>query len=87
MWLRVWVRGLTLVALPAALNSRSKGRTCSASIKVETIILAGPVPAPTWSLVSSVVWKNQLIILQDKFNINCRKHEARASKVKMDFSS
>jgi hypothetical protein len=58
------VEGLTLVALPAALNSSNKGRTCSASIKVETMILTGPVPAPTWSLVSSVVWESQLTIVQ-----------------------
>jgi hypothetical protein len=70
------MRSLTLVALPAALNSSNKGRTCSASIKVETIILTGPVPAPTWSLASSVVWKSQLTIVQYKLNRNWKKYEA-----------
>jgi hypothetical protein len=46
---------LTLTALPAALYSRSKGTTCSASIKVETMMLTGPRPPPTCNLVSSVV--------------------------------
>jgi hypothetical protein len=73
---RVRVGSLTLVARPAALNSSNKGRICSASIKVETMILTGPVPAPTWSLVSSVVWKSQLTIVQHKFNRNWKKCEA-----------
>ena len=45
----------TLTALPSTLYSSNKGRTYSASINVETITFTGPIPLPTWSLVSSVV--------------------------------
>jgi len=46
---------LTSTARPADLYSNRRGTICSASTRVDTMMLAGPVPSPTWSLVSSVV--------------------------------